>query len=72
MNRYHPDLAINAEIAADVLEGERADLAAGYPPSRWTCDCGASHARGHFMTVGIHRCLRCGYVGGDGVMAHVD
>jgi hypothetical protein len=65
---YHPHPGINAEISADALEAERADLAAGYPPRRWQCGCGASHGRGHFMTVGVHRCLRCGYVGTGGVM----
>jgi rubredoxin len=66
---YHPDPEINAEVAADALEAERADLAAGYPPRRWKCpSCGAEHERGHFMTIGIHRCLGCGYAGPDGVM----
>lgn len=31
---YHPDPAINAEVATEALEAERADLAAGYPPRR--------------------------------------
>jgi rubredoxin len=67
--RYHPDPEIDAEVAAEVLESERADLAAGYPPRRWKCpDCGAEHGRGHFMTIGTHRCLGCGYVGAGGVM----
>lgn len=67
---YHPDPAIAAEVAADVLAAEVADLAAGYPPRAWTCpDCGAEHSRGHFLTIGSHRCLRCGYVGTGGVMA---
>jgi hypothetical protein len=65
---YHPDPAINAECIIDAIEAERADLAAGYPPRRWTCICGASHSRGHFMSVGAHRCLRCGYQGTGGVM----
>jgi hypothetical protein len=65
---YHPDPEINAEIAQTALEAEQADLAAGYPPRPWLCDCGASHSRGHFMTVGVHRCLGCGYVGPGGVM----
>jgi rubredoxin len=66
---HHPDPEINAGVAAEVLEAERADLAAGYPPRTWICpDCGASHSRGHFMNVGQHRCLRCGYVGSGGVM----
>jgi hypothetical protein len=28
---YHPDPAINAEVALDALDAERADLAAGIP-----------------------------------------
>jgi hypothetical protein len=66
---YHDDPEINAEIAAAALESERLDLAAGYPPRHWTCPCGASHSRGHFMTIGVHRCLRCGYTGEGGIMA---
>ncbi len=65
---YHPDPAINAEVAAAALAAERADLAAGYMPRRWLCDCGAEHRRGHFLTIGVHRCLGCGYVGTGGVM----
>lgn len=66
---YHPDPAINEAVAQMALEAEMRDLEAGYPPRRWTCpDCGASHGRGHFLTIGIHRCLRCGYQGGGGVM----
>ena len=66
---YHPDPTINAEVAQQTLEAERADLAMGYPPREWKCpDCGASHKRGHFMTIGVHRCLSCGYVGTEGVM----
>jgi hypothetical protein len=56
------------ELAADTLDAECADLAAGYPPRRWQCDCGAEHGRGFFLAVGVHRCLGCGYVGTDGVM----
>lgn len=67
---YHPDPAINAEVEADAIEAEMADLVAGYPPSWWACpECGHSHGRGHFGVVGSHRCLNCGYVGGGGVMA---
>jgi hypothetical protein len=69
---YHPDPTINAEFASDLLEAEMADLAAGYPPRRWTCDCGISHGRGHFSVVGIHRCLSCGYVGAGGYMDDAD
>lgn len=69
---YHPDSEIDAEIAADALEAERVDLAAGYPPRRWTCPCGASHSRGHVQAIGVHRCLRCGYVGTAGVMSTED
>ena len=65
---YHPDVAINDEIVADALIGERADLAAGYLPRRWRCVCGREHARGHFMSIGAHRCLGCGYMGPGGVM----
>lgn len=69
----HPDHEINAEIAASALEAERLDLAAGYPPRRWTCpECETSHDRGHFQTIGVHRCLGCGYVGDGGVMATED
>ncbi len=66
--RYHPDPEINAEVTADALEAERADLAAGYAPRRWRCICGAEHSRGHFGSVGAHRCLACGYTGTSGVM----
>ena len=65
---YHPHPDINAAVVADVLSGERADLAAGYPPRPWRCACGAEHSRGHFGAVGIHRCLACGYVGPGGVL----
>jgi hypothetical protein len=65
---YHPDPAINAEVAADALDAEMADLAAGYNPRRWRCECGAEHSRGHFQCIGVHRCLKCGYVGEGGVM----
>lgn len=68
--QYHPDPEINAGCILDAIEAERADLAAGYPPRRWICPCGASHSRGHFPAgqIGSHRCLRCGYVGTEGVM----
>jgi rubredoxin len=67
---YHPDPEINAEVVTMALEAERIDLAAGYPPRRWTCPgCGASHRRGHFQVIGVHRCLACGYVGDGGVMS---
>lgn len=59
---------IEAELRADTLDAERADLVAGYPPRHWQCDCGASHSRGHFQTIGTHRCLACGYVGTGGEM----
>ena len=68
MTVYHPDPEINAGVIADAIEAERADLAAGYPPRRWRCTCGAEHSRGHFGTVGVHRCLSCGYTGTEGVM----
>jgi hypothetical protein len=66
---YHHDPQISAEVAADALIAEQLDLAAGYPPRRWTCECGASHSRGHFYAIGVHRCLSCGYVGDGGVMS---
>jgi hypothetical protein len=65
---YHPDPAIDAEVRADGLLAERADLAAGYGPRWWRCPCGASHRRGWFMSEGVHRCLRCGYVGEGGTI----
>jgi hypothetical protein len=64
-----PDPEINAKIEAQALEGELADLAAGYAPKFWRCpDCGAGHQRGHFQTIGVHRCMGCGYVGTGGTM----
>lgn len=68
MTTYHPDPEINRGVAADALQAEIADLAAGYVPRKWVCPCGASHSRGHFMSIGIHRCMKCGYVGDEGVM----
>lgn len=65
---YHPDSEINEEIVAQALEAERIDLAAGYLPKFWRCECGAGHSRGHFQTIGVHRCLKCGYVGIGGTM----
>lgn len=65
---YHPDPEINAEVAQQTLEAERLDLAMGYLPRRWQCECGAAHQRGHFQEVGLHRCLACGYVGAGGIM----
>lgn len=69
---YHPDPVINEEVAKDTLLAEIADLNAGYPPRKWICPCGASHQRGHFMSVGVHRCLKCGYVGEGGIMVDRD
>lgn len=69
MITYHPDPEINRLVAIEANEGERIDVAAGFPPRRWTCECGASHSRGFFPIGGTgHRCLRCGYVGPGGVM----
>lgn len=68
VGRYHPDDEINVGVAADVLEGERYDLSVGSDPSWWECECGAQHGRGHFQTIGVHRCLRCGYAGMGGRM----
>lgn len=66
---YHPDPEINAGVILDAIAAEVADLRAGYLPRRWKCpDCGRSHSRGHFMSIGVHRCLWCGYVGIGGVM----
>lgn len=66
---YHPDPEINAEVIQQANEGEEFDLSIGYPPRAWTCPCGATHARGHFGAIGIHRCLSCGYVGDQGVLS---
>lgn len=67
---YHPDPDISAEIEAESAESERLDLKAGYPPRWWQCpQCGASHGRGHFESIGTHRCLGCGYAGGGGLVA---
>jgi rubredoxin len=61
---YHPDPEINEGVAADALEAEKIDIAAGMKPRRWACpQCGKSHGRGHFQAIGVHRCLHCGYVG---------
>jgi hypothetical protein len=68
LSPYHPDPEINDAVAAEVLEAEKLDLKAGFMPRRWTCLCGHSHSRGHFQSIGVHRCLRCGYVGSGGVM----
>lgn len=65
---YHPDPETNAGVSADAIDAEREDLAAGFPPRRWRCVCGAEHSRGHFGTIGVHRCLVCGYTGAEGVM----
>lgn len=65
---YHPDPEINAEIIQTAIESERIDLSIGYTPRAWTCLCGATHSRGHFQVIGVHRCLSCGYVGAAGVM----
>lgn len=65
---YHPDPEINSEVALEVLENELVDLRVGYPPRPWQCPCGHTHRRGHFLSIGVHRCLRCGYVGEEGVM----
>jgi hypothetical protein len=59
---------IEDEVRAEERESEAADIAAGYPPRRWRCDCGAEHRRGHFQSVGVHRCLGCGYMGDGGTL----
>jgi hypothetical protein len=66
--KYHPDPEINEQVVKDAVAAEVSDLAAGFPPRRWICQCGASHSRGWFMSEGVHRCLKCGYVGEGGVM----
>lgn len=66
--QYHPDLDINKKIQEDVLQGEIKDLESGFLPRRWECTCGAEHSRGNFMSIGVHRCLNCGYVGEDGIL----
>lgn len=68
MTPYHSDPAIDAEVRGDALMAEQTDLAAGYAPRWWVCPCGRSHRRGHFLTIGVHRCLGCGYVGEGGTM----
>lgn len=65
---YHPDPEINAEIIDMAIESEAFETSVGYPPRAWTCVCGATHNRGSFMTIGTHRCLKCGYIGTEGVM----
>jgi hypothetical protein len=65
---YHPDPEINSHIEEQMNQSEAIDMAAGYPPRWWKCQCGAVHNRGHFGTIGSHRCLKCGYCGGGGVM----
>lgn len=66
---YHPDPEINAELIQQAVSVEVFDLSIGYAPRWWVCpDCAASHQRGWFQAVGVHRCLRCGYVGTQGTM----
>lgn len=67
---YHPDKEINTAIEQEMIKSERIDMAAGYPPRWWKCpECGSTHNRGHFLVLGRHRCLKCGYDGVGGVMA---
>lgn len=69
VRQYHPDTEINAEIIEQALEAETSDLKAGYPSRWWVCPvCETPHNRGHFGTVGSHRCWKCGYAGGEGTM----
>ena len=73
MNAYHPDPEINEEIIVESLVAEKFDLAAGYPPRPWMCPvCSTTHKRGHFGTIGAHRCLKCGYQGHEGIMLEGD
>jgi len=66
---YHPDPMINEAIRIETLDNEVNDLSNGYPPRHWCCpQCRRSHGRGHFLALGQHRCLWCGYVGTGGVM----
>lgn len=65
---HHPDPEIAASVEQDAREAEAADVAAGYLPRPWTCDCGRTHSRGHFYAIGTHRCLGCGYVGTGGTL----
>jgi hypothetical protein len=65
---YHPDPEIDRDIRIEAHQNEVFDLSVGYSPRRWLCDCGAAHRRGWFMSEGVHRCLRCGYVGEGGTM----
>ena len=66
---YHPDPEINFEITHEAIAAEVADLKIGYPPRWWMCpECGNQHQRGHFMAIGQHRCLWCGYIGTGGIM----
>jgi hypothetical protein len=70
---YHPDPDVDAEVAAEVLEAEKVDLAAGLSPRWWACpQCGNCHKRGHFGAIGNHRCLKCGYTGSGGIMGTDD
>jgi hypothetical protein len=64
----HPNPEINAEVQRDAVAGELADLAAGFPPTAWTCRCGRTHTRGP-QPDGSHRCLSCGYIGMEGEVA---
>src|SRR6478735_1570775 len=66
VGKYHPDPEINEGIAADARGGEAYNLSVGLAPAAWECECGAAHNRGHFQSIGVHRCLRCGYVGDGG------
>lgn len=39
---------------------------------RYHPDPEIDEGRGHFLTIGAHRCLGCGYVGTGGVMSGDD
>ena len=70
---YNPDPAIDAGLRRKANEAEAFDLSIGYPPRLWTCPCcSAAHSRGHFGSIGVHRCLRCGYSGDRGVLSLPD
>ncbi len=69
LNRaYHPDRAINAEVAEGAAQAEAEDVAAGLKPSRWRCICGAEHDKGFIRGELVHRCYECGYFGSKGII----
>lgn len=69
VGKYHPDPEINEGVAADAREGEQANLAVGFAPSQWECECGSAHDRGHFLagSVAIQVKLGDGAESPDGI-----